>query len=646
MLFDRSKWRPFAALAAGVATLVAVACGSSDPEIIRETVLVPQTVVVPGAERTVVVPGAESTVIVRETVIVPGAERTVVVEATPTATPATFFGLPIPTTGPGTGSAPNPKSGDGSVVIRTGLELRGSGVPGDSNGGAFLGQSVTEKFFLTDAGGDSVNQVITDWTLANDLSSLTFSLKPNVPFHGGFGNLSADDVVWSYNLGNPGFTPTSATDGGGNWSAFLGANPVVKIDDLTVRFDLATFDVRWDTFLFGQSGLGLSILSKKAFDDNGEDWARDNVIGTGPFEVKNFSRDNILELDAVQNHHRKTPAFDTLTYRAIPDIAVAEAALKVGDIDVLAGPTINLRNVGQQIKDGFVTLSAGAGSFHTISFTGNYWETTDYDTGEPLPSNFGGNTYRDAPWIGNPNDPEQMENAKKIRLALSHAIDRELIAEVLTGGAGWPGYVYGADFNNPNWQDKWEVPYDFELAGQLLDEAGFEKGSNGIRFEMPFFIRLGRGDEEIGTAVVGMWEELGIDMQEWKAQYQTYRPGLIGRSNTAPWIHSAGAEAPQQPWDWPVYTSECSRSRGAFNIGIEAPEFCKFSDDMNAEPDKAKRVLLRNEITDWLHEWNPAIATIAVPQIAIANPNKIASWDMPLSVREASIHHPEFIVLK
>lgn len=630
MLFDRLRWRQMAVIIAGATAVVAVACGSSDPEIIRETVIVPQTVIVPGAERTV---------------IVPGAERTVVVEATASPTPATFFGLPIPTSGAGTGGAPSPKSANRSVVIRTGLELRGSGIPSDQEG-MFAGFSVTEKFFLTDAGGGSVNQVITGWDLAADLSSVTFSLKPNVPFHDGYGNLSADDVVWSYNTGNPGFTATSATDGGGNWVTFLGDNAVEKIDDLTVKFNIENFDVRWDTFLFGQSGLALSITSKKAFDDNGEDWARDNVIGTGPFQVANFSRDDVLELDAINPHHRATPGIDKLTYRAIPDVAVAEAALKVGDVDVMAG-AINLRNVGQQLKDGFITLSAGAGSFHTISFTGNYWETVGYDSGEDLPTNFGGGTYNDAPWIGNPRDDASMERAKQVRLALSHAIDRELIAEVLTGGAGWPGYVYGTDFNNPNWQSKWEIEYDVALAGSMLDAVGLEKDGDGIRFEMPFFIRLGRGDEEIGTAVVGMWRELGIDVQDWKAQYQTYRPGLIGRSNTAPWIHSAGAESPQAPWDWPVMgNAECSRGRGAFNIGIEAAEFCDFFDRMSAEPDKAVRNEIRNGMVDWLFEWNPAIATIAVPQVAIANPNKIASWDMPLSVREAQIHHPEFIVVK
>ena len=260
------------------------------------------------------------------------------------------------------------------------------------------------------------------------------------------------------------------------------------------------------------------------------------------------------------------------------------------------------------------------------------------------------------PWVGDPERPDfgnppagmdNMERARLVRNALSLAIDRTLISEVLFAGAAWPNYVYGADINNPNWQDKWATPYDPALAASLLDQAGYPKNDKGIRFEMPFFIRIGRGDEEIGTAVVGMWRELGVDMQEWKAQYQTYRPNLVGRTAVAPWIHSAGAESPQAPWDWPVMgNSECSRGRGGFNIGIEIRELCEFFVAMSAEGDIAKRIELRNANVEFLAFWMPVIGTVARPNVALANPNKLESWDMPLNIREAATHHPEFIKLK
>jgi ABC-type transport system substrate-binding protein len=605
-----------------------------------DDVIVEQTVIVEVKGDDVIVKGDD--VIVQQTVII---VATVVPEA------ETFFGLPFPVVPSDVGTAPAPSSASGSVIVRGGLELRGSGVPGDSSGGMFTGQSVTEKLFMTDKGGNAINMVAESWDLATDLSSLTVTLKQGVQFHGGFGELTAADVAWAINKGNPGFNPESATDGGSNWISFLGSNEVLAIDTYTVKFTIANFDPRWSTFILGQSGLGLSITSKKAFDEMGESWVRDNVIGTGPFKVENYSRDDILELSAVQGHHRITPEVTTYTLRAIPDDAVAEAALKTGAVDV---SDVALRNMTALQKAGFVVVGAGAGSFHSISFSGNYWERTHYITGEDLGTNF---TVRHAmPWVGDPqrpdfgNPPEGMDNMERARLvrnALSLAIDRTLISEVLFAGAAWPNYVYGADINNPNWQDKWATPYDPALAATLLDQAGYPKNDKGIRFEMPFFIRIGRGDEEIGTAVVGMWRELGIDVQDWKAQYQTYRPNLIGRTAIAPWIHSAGAESPQAPWDWPVMgNSECSRGRGGFNIAVEIRELCVFFDAMSNEGDLAKRIELRNANVEFLAFWMPVIGTVARPNVALINPNKIASWDMPLSVREAALHHPEFIKLK
>ena len=602
--------------------------------------------------------------VVLQTVVV---EKIVEVEA---EVAPTFYGLPLPAAPGAVDPAPAPSSAAGTVIVRGGLELRGSGMPGDSSGGMFTGQSVTEKLFLTDAAGDAVNQVVESWVLADDLSKLTIVLKPDIPFHSGpddqdFGNLTAADVAWSINTGNPGYNAESATDGGANWIAFIGANEVLAIDTYTVEIPIDNFDIRWPTFILGQSGLGLSITSKTAYDTNGESWVRDNVIGTGPFEVKNYSRDDVLELTAVEGHHRITPEVKNYTLRAIPDDDTAKAALQTGAVDV---SDVALDEMTSLQKAGFEVISAGAGSFHSISFSGNYWEsnhycaagtsTADDPPGECDPYDLGTNfTVRHhMPWVGDPKRDDfgsppagmtNMERAQKVRTALSWAIDRDLISEVLFANAAWPNYVYGADINNPNWQDKWATPYDVAAAEALLDEAGYEKNDKGIRFEMPFFIRIGRGDEDIGVAVSGMWGEIGIDVQYWKAQYQTYRPNLIGRTAIAPWIHSAGAEAPHNPWDWAVMgSSECSRGRGGFNIGIEILELCKFQDDMNAESDKAARIELRNANVEFLAENMPVIGTVARPNVALMNPNKIASWDMPLAVREAALHHPEFIKLK
>ena len=525
-----------------------------------------------------------------------------------------------------------------------------------------------EKFFTTDKGGNAVPLLAETWTVADDLSYIDMKIKEGIQFHGGFGELTAEDVAFTINQGNPATNAESVVDGGGAWVAMIGPNLTTVVDKYTVRIPIVQFDVRWDSFMFGQSGLNLGMQSKVANETKTEDWLLVNLIGTGPFSATEFVRDDHMTLERVATVHHDHPEVEKLTIRGIPDDAVGAALLETGEVDVAM--RIPLRDYPKYTAMGFEVVSAGAGSFHSITFAGNYWEEFDYQcslgtaaamcpdaTGPievPVVRNSPVRHY--LPWIGDPfrdtfgSPPDgftSMTRAQQVRLALAMAYDRELINEVLFAGAGWPYYTYGAAISNPNYDTKWNYDYDPVLAGQMLDEVGFPKNDKGIRMELPFFIRLGRGDEEIGTAVAGFWRELGIDVQEFRAQYQVFRPCLIARTCTSAWIHSAGVEGPQQPWDWPVYgNSHSTLSRpGGYNIGMEDAFLAETYLEMNAEPDKAKRLEIRDRVVDHIHEWAVSIGTVAVPNPALVNPQRIESWDMPLSVREAALHHPENIKL-
>ena len=90
----------------------------------------------------------------------------------------------------------------------------------------------------------------------------------------------------------------------------------------------------------------------------GEDWVRENVIGTGPYMVEEYAYDATLQLKAVQDHHRKTPNVENIIYEPIVEDAVAEAALRTGSIDIAA---VDLRNYPTLTEEGFDIIGAGAG---------------------------------------------------------------------------------------------------------------------------------------------------------------------------------------------------------------------------------------------------------------------------------------------
>ena len=586
-----------------------------------------------------------------ETVVV---EKVVEVEVTPVPMlPAT------PTPVPAAKPAPPSKNPSGELVYAS-AAVSGSIGTGFNAGGLCCNSkalSVTETLWKP-TNEDSATPLIADtWEVAADALSANVKIKQGIPFHtqhGDFGELTADDVVWSFNDTNPntseeyGSGLVSITDGSGSWAGFLGLVPLEKVDDYTVKINWPAFDPRWQTWFFGQDGLTASIVSKRAFDEMGQDWNSDNLVGTGPFMMTEWVRGDRVVVEALDNHWRKTAQVSKITNLAVPDETVRQAMLSTGEADIA---DIGLRNIAAMQRIGMTTATAGVANMWSMMFAGNLWEEFHPTTGEKLEIN---TVVHDIPWIGNPgiarpprdNNPPgmtDMEQARLVRLAMSVAIDRDKVNEVVFGGLGWPVYNSYFDINNPNWDDKWKVEYDPARAEALLDQAGFPRGDNGIRFEAPMYSwELTRSWSGIGDAVAAFWEDIGIKVEVLHYAYAVWRPTLVSKSATAPYIDgcAVGCRA-ASPWDWPRESQASALGRGGKSNSIEIPFITETFKKVSAEPDRQKRIELNNALADYLHEWVTSAGTVAEPLRVTLNPNSL-SWPMERGLRQ-QINTPENI---
>ena len=586
-----------------------------------------------------------------ETVVV---DRIVQVEVTPVPMlPAT------PTPVPAAKPAPPSKNPSGELVYAS-AAVSGSIGTGFNAGGLCCNSkalSVTETLWKP-TNEDSATPLIADtWEVAADALSANVKIKQGIPFHtqhGDFGELTADDVVWSFNDTNPntseeyGSGLVSITDGSGSWAGFLGLVPLEKVDDYTVKINWPAFDPRWQTWFFGQDGLTASIVSKRAFDEMGQDWNSDNLVGTGPFMMTEWVRGDRVVVEALDNHWRQAAQISKITNLAVPDETVRQAMLSTGEADIA---DIGLRNIAAMQRIGMTTATAGVANMWSMMFAGNLWEEFHPTTGEKLEIN---TVVHDIPWIGNPgiarpprdNNPPgmtDMEQARLVRLAMSVAIDRDKVNEVVFGGLGWPVYNSYFDINNPNWDDKWKVEYDPARAEALLDQAGFPRGDNGIRFEAPMYSwELTRSWSGIGDAVAAFWEDIGIKVEVLHYAYAVWRPTLVSKSATAPYIDgcAVGCRA-ASPWDWPRESQASALGRGGKSNSIEIPFITETFKKVSAEPDRQKRIELNNALADYLHEWVTSAGTVAEPLRVTLNPNSL-SWPMERGLRQ-QINTPENI---
>ena len=581
-------------------------------------------------------------------------QREVQVQVVVTATPVL---APTATPVPADQAAPPSQQTRGELVWAIGDSQRNwSGFNAGNLCCAAKALSVVETLFKPVGANIAENLLAESFTFSDQMDYVDVKLRQGVEFHKNFGPLRAEDVAWSVNDTNPnlsstlGSGQTSVTDGSGTWAGFLGSNPSEAIDDETVRIAWENFDPRWDTWFFGTDGLGAGIVSKKAFDDMGKDWNNDNIVGTGPFEFSNWVRGDRTEYTALSSHWRQAASISKLTRVSVPDESVRIIQLQTGQADIA---DIGTSNIPVAERFGMVKDGSGTARMVTVMFAGNLWETNHPTTNEELEIV----TYtHDLPWLGNPHKPDDgnnpagmddMEQARLVRTALAMSIDRELINEAVIGGVGWPVEIPYYDINHPDWDAaRWGVGYNPEMAEQLLDQAGYPRNANNERFTIAMFAwPVGHFFADIGDAVAGFWEEVGVDVDILHYEYTVFRPTLVGRSATQAWTDTGPLENfATTPWDFPRGIQMSAIARGGKSHGIEIPEATKNYRDVSAEPDRTARIDLNKGFADFLRHWMPGFGVVAVPSLIVYNPNSIGSWDMEPGLRQ-SFNSPEKIAL-
>ncbi|HET6237261.1 MAG TPA: ABC transporter substrate-binding protein [Acetobacteraceae bacterium] len=162
------------------------------------------------------------------------------------------------------------------------------------------------------------------WESSPDGLTWTFHLRHGVQFQGGFGELTAADVVFS--LKKAGDAKTSAFS-----SELKPIKSIEVVDPYTVRLVLAQ-NIPSLLGIVTDYAEGY-IVSKKAVEQRGDSFKR-NPIGTGPFAFASDTPSQSLELVANDAYFRGAPKLRKISYRFIPSDASRDLAFQNNEIDV------------------------------------------------------------------------------------------------------------------------------------------------------------------------------------------------------------------------------------------------------------------------------------------------------------------------
>jgi peptide/nickel transport system substrate-binding protein len=421
--------------------------------------------------------------------------------------------------------------------------------------------------------GDNTPSLAESWTVSKDGLTYEFFLRKGVKFHNGE-PVTADDVKFSFDRYR-GAAAKLLKDR---------VREVQIVDAGRVRFHLKE---PWPDFMtfYGTSATGAAwIVPKKYVEKVGDDGFKKAPIGAGPYKFASSNPGVDLVMEAFDGYWRKTPNVKRLVFRSMPDETTRAAALKAGDVDIvylLSGPTaVEIKRTPG------LTLAAA----------------------KPP-----GVVFLDLPeqW-----DPKSPWHDRRVRLAASHAVDRNAINQAETLGMSRPT---GALIPRVlEFARVYEPPaYDPAQAKKLLADAGFPNGfdAGDLTPFPPFF--------GVAESIVGYLQAVGIRTRmrtmERAAFLTAWREKKIKGV-----IMGLGAPAGNAATRIEVYVTKS----GIYSHGV-VPEIEELYQRQARELDRKKREALLYQIQQIMHD---RVLHVPIYELAFL-------WGVGPRVEEAAVDH-------
>lgn len=348
-----------------------------------------------------------------------------------------------------------------------------------SNGVFFVASKVIEP--LAEASFDGQDglapRLAVSWEGSDDGLSATFRLREGVLWHDGTPFTSADVAfsaleVWKplQNLGRLVFANLESVD---------------TPDDHTAIFRFS----RPTPFQLIRNALPVvsCVVAKHVFEgeaDIAASAANNRLVGTGPFRFVEHRPGEYYLLERNPDYWGEgQPKLDEIVYRVLPDRAAAAGALEAGEIHLAAFSQVPLTDLARISQvEGIEVHSKG----------------------------YEGLTYQ---LVVDINHRREELADLKVRQAIAHAIDKDFVVRTI-----FLGYAEASTGivpkNAPEFYEP-DVPvyaFDVDRANALLDEAGYARGTDGVRFSLrllpaPYFTETRQFGDYLRQALAA----IGID---------------------------------------------------------------------------------------------------------------------------------------
>lgn len=286
--------------------------------------------------------------------------------------------------------------------------------------------------------------------ISDDGVTYTFALRRDARFHNGDSFGASDfEAAWQTKL-DPSFGAYSV----------LGWDKIASVEAPDETTLVVTTTEPYAPFL---SYVATSFLCPATAIADGMDAFRESFgrspIGTGPMQLATWTPGERIELDRFDDYWGEQPKLERVVYRIVSDAAAQIAALADGEAQLIGGESA--------LSGAQVVNAVGLQGITVLEHPTHAWQHLDLKQAEFL-------------------------RETDVRQALDFATPRQRIIDELVGGRAVPAAADQAPGTwafHPSLEPR---PYDLDQARALLDAAGLEIGSDGVRMrdDRPFTIEL------------------------------------------------------------------------------------------------------------------------------------------------------------
>ena len=311
------------------------------------------------------------------------------------------------------------------------------------------------------------------WDYDEATLTYTFHLRDDVKWHDGE-PFTAEDVKFTYDTIN---NPDNGSEIATNYEDITN---IEIVDDYTVKITLKNKNVAMLDYL------SVGIIPKHILEGQDimtSDFNR-HPIGTGPYKFANWDEGQGITLLKNEEYFRKSPNIDKIIFKIVNDTKARVMQLKSGELDLAQVTPKDIETFKND--DNFVVDIMKTSDYRGIMYNFNY--------------------------------PLFKEN-RELPNALSYAIDREAIVDNILLGYGDAAYSpLQMGIYNDSEIEKFE--YNPEKAKQLLEEAGWKLGSDGIYSKngtkLSFELVCMEGDQEridMANFAAQELKQIGVDVR-------------------------------------------------------------------------------------------------------------------------------------